>query len=78
MGAERPQGGRRLIWNLLMGVSCIVVIVAVAATIQQKVSDKTTGSLVLGMVVVYVIAVILGFIMKKPAQIETVAEIVEE
>ena len=74
MGEERPQGGRRLIWNLLMGVSCIVVIVAVAATIQQKVSDETTGSLVLGMVVVYLIAVILGFILKKPAQIEPAGE----
>ena len=47
------------------------MIVAVAATIQQKVSDEKTGSLVLGMVVVYLIAVILGFVMKKPAQIET-------
>ncbi|MEL0096004.1 MAG: divalent metal cation transporter [Planctomycetaceae bacterium] len=71
MGDERPEGSRRLLWNVLMGVSCVVVIVAVAATIQQKVSDEKTGSLVLGMVVVYLIAVILGFVMKKPAQIET-------
>ena len=78
MGDERPEGGRRLLWNVLMGVSCVVVIVAVGATIQQKVSDEKTGSLVLGMVVVYLIAVILGFVMKKPAQIKTEAALADD
>ena len=78
MGDERPEGGRRILWNILMGVSCIVVIVAVIATIYQKVGDEKTGTLVLGMVVVYVIAVILGFVMKKPAPIEAATEAVNE
>lgn len=78
MGDERPEGGRRILWNILMGVSCIVVIVAVIATIYQKVGDEKTGTLVLGMVVVYVIAVILGFVMKKPAPIESATEAVNE
>lgn len=78
MGDERPEGGRRILWNILMGVSCIVVIVAVIATIYQKVGDEKTGTLVLGMVVVYVIAVILGFVMKKPAPIEAATEVVNE
>ncbi len=78
MGDERPEGGRRILWNILMGVSCIVVVVAVIATIYQKVGDEKTGTLVLGMVVVYVIAVILGFVMKKPAPIEAATEVVNE
>jgi Mn2+/Fe2+ NRAMP family transporter len=78
MGDERPEGGRRILWNILMGVSCIVVVVAVIATIYQKVGDEKTGTLVLGMVVVYVIAVILGFVMKKPAPIEAATEAVNE
>ena len=75
MGEDRPEGGRRLVWNVLMGISCLVVIVAVIATIKQKMADPKTGSLVLGMVVVFVIAVIIGFIKKKPAPlaVETVA-----
>ena len=38
-------------------------------------ADPKTGSLVLGMVVVFVIAVIIGFVKKKPAPlaVETVA-----
>ena len=75
MGEDRPEGGRRLVWNVLMGISCLVVIVAVIATIKQKMADPKTGSLVLGMVVVFVIAVIIGFVKKKPAPlaVETVA-----
>ena len=78
MGDERPEGGRRILWNILMGVSCIVVVVAVIATIYQKVGDEKTGTFVLGMVVVYVIAVIFGFVMKKPAPIEAATEAVNE
>jgi Mn2+/Fe2+ NRAMP family transporter len=78
MGDERPEGGRRVLWNVLMGVSCIVVIVAVIATIMQKVGDEKTGSLVLGMVVIYVIAVIIGFLTKKPAPIAVETTTVSE
>lgn len=78
MGKERPEGGSRILWNILMGVSCIVVLVAVIATIYQKVGDEKTGTFVLGMVVVYVIAVIFGFVMKKPASIESATEAVNE
>ena len=45
---------------------------------KRQVGDEKTGSLVLGMVVIYVIAVIIGFLTKKPAPIAVETTTVSE
>ncbi|MAQ91195.1 MAG: hypothetical protein CMM03_15160 [Rhodopirellula sp.] len=74
MGEERPEGRSRVLWNVLMGISCVCVFTAVIFTILGKIQGKG-GDYILGLVVVFVIAVIIGFIKKKPAPlaVETVA-----
>ena len=74
MGEERPEGRSRVLWNVLMGISCVCVFTAVIFTILGKIQGKG-GDYILGLVVVFVIAVIIGFVKKKPAPlaVETVA-----
>lgn len=66
LGDAMPTGGSRLIWNTLMGVSVAGAVVAAASAIKLKLSDPTAGPIVIGLLVVFVIAVVIGFI-RKPA-----------
>ncbi|HIE98378.1 MAG TPA: hypothetical protein EYG03_29095 [Planctomycetes bacterium] len=65
LGGDKPRGLNRLVWNVLMGVSVAGAIVAATSAIQSKVSDPTAGPIVITMAVVFVIAVIVGFVRKS-------------
>ena len=65
LGDDKPRGLNRLVWNLLMGISVAGAIVAATSAIQSKVSDPTAGPIVITMAVVFVIAVIVGFVRKS-------------
>ncbi|MFP6612356.1 MAG: divalent metal cation transporter [Pirellulales bacterium] len=74
MGDEKPTGVRMTCWNVLMGVSVIGAIAAAATAIYDKITDTKNelaaqgGKVVLGMLVVYVIIVVVGFVRnKKPS-----------
>lgn len=71
LGEDRPRGASRFIWNLLMGVSVIGAFIAAITAIFDKVTDvgnptaALAGRVVVGLCVVYLIAVALGFFMRK-------------
>lgn len=70
LGDDRPQGGWRLVWNILMGVSVLGAIVAAATAVYDKITDHSSpktelaGKLVLALLVGYLIAVAIGFVTK--------------
>jgi len=65
MGAEKPTGIRMCIWNVLMGISVLGALVAAGSSIYTKMQDDTAGMVVIGVAVVYIIAVGIGFFLKK-------------
>jgi hypothetical protein len=59
---DRPEGGSRIVWNLLMGFSVAGAIVAAGSAIQSKLTDPTAGPIVITILVVFVLAVAAGFL----------------
>ena len=74
MGEEKPTGIRMLVWNVLMGVSVMGAVVAAGAAIWEKMNDTSSqnavlgGRFIVGMVVIYVVLIILGFVTKRGKQ----------
>ena len=65
LGDDKPKGLNRMVWNVLMGLSVAGAIVAATSAIQSKLDDATAGPIVITMAVVFVIAVIIGFVRKQ-------------
>jgi hypothetical protein len=63
---DKPMGLSLWLWNLLMGLSVLGAIAAAATAIMDKSSDPTAGKVVLAVAAGYIVAVILGFVMRKP------------
>jgi Mn2+/Fe2+ NRAMP family transporter len=64
MGAARPTGGRRLTWNILMGVSVAGAIAAAATAVWDQ-SQKPEGWIVMVLGTVVVVAVAVGFARRR-------------
>lgn len=72
---DRPRGIALLIWNLLMGISVIGAVAAASTSIYNKVSNPNpdaafVGKLALGVSAAYLVAVALGFFLKRPHNAE--------
>ena len=67
LGDARPEGGTRILWNILMGVSVLGALVAAASAVQAKMNHPTVGPIVIGVLIAFVVAIVAGFAMKKPA-----------
>ncbi|MCA9269547.1 MAG: divalent metal cation transporter [Planctomycetales bacterium] len=73
LGKEKPQGGAMIVWNVLMAVSVLGAIVAAGGALWEKVTDASSpkaalgGKFVLGMVVLYVVLIAVGFFLKPKA-----------
>lgn len=74
LGDDKPRGLKAVTWNVLMGLSVLGAIIAAATAIYDKATDRSNataelaGQVVIGMVVVYLALVVLGFWFKaKPA-----------
>jgi Mn2+/Fe2+ NRAMP family transporter len=65
MGEDRPKGRQRVTWNTLMGIAVLGSIAAAATAISDKVSGKG-GWVVISLGSVIVIAVLIGFIRRRP------------
>lgn len=68
MGAARPTGVSRLIWNVLMAVSVAGAIAAAWSTIAGKVSAPNAGlteQIILAAAIGFVVLVIIGFFLKR-------------
>ena len=62
MGDNKPQGGSMVAWNVLMSISVVGALVAASGAIMEKASHPTAGPLVIGVGVVYLVLVALGFV----------------
>ena len=65
LGDEKPQGGKMLLWNILMIISVLGALVAAGTAIWDKASHPTAGPLVIAVGVIYLVLVIIGFIVKS-------------
>ena len=66
LGNDRPEGFARIIWNVLMVISVAGACVAAATAVKAKMADPTVGPVVIGVLVVFVVAIIAGFMFKRP------------
>ena len=64
LGNEKPQGGKMLLWNILMIISVLGALAAAGAAIWDKASHPTAGPLVMAVGVLYLALVVIGFIVK--------------
>ena len=69
LGADMPTGGSRLVWNSLMGVSVAGAIVAAGTAIYDKANDPTAFPVVIGLLVIYTIAIIVGFVLRRSSDV---------
>nr|WP_253158117.1 divalent metal cation transporter [Stieleria tagensis] len=68
LGADKPTGGRMVLWNAMMLFAVIGAIVAAVSAIKSKADDPQAFPAIMGLVVVYTIAVIAGFVWKRRSQ----------
>ncbi|WP_235034195.1 divalent metal cation transporter [Roseiconus lacunae] len=70
LGDEKPTGTRMVVWNVLMVFAVAGAIVAASSAIYNKINDPVAFPAVMGMLVVYGIALVAGFIyrMKTPTE----------
>ena len=67
MGDEKPKATLP-IWNILMGVSVIGAFIAAGTAVNDKMSHPVVGKTVMTVGIVFAIALVAGFLKKKPAQ----------
>lgn len=68
LGAERPTGGSRLAWNVLMGLAVLGATAAAATAMYDKAIDQSNPAAfptVMTILIVYTIAVVAGFVMRR-------------
>ncbi len=71
MGRDLPTGGNRILWNALMIFAVAGACAAAGASFYDRIMDTSTdrailaGRIVIGMLVAFVVAVAVGFFLKK-------------
>ncbi len=66
LGDEKPTGMRMIVWNVLMIISVVGAVAAAGTAIMDKASDPKAGKLVMGVAIVYILLVGIGFAFKRP------------
>ncbi|MDP7014266.1 MAG: divalent metal cation transporter [Pirellulaceae bacterium] len=64
LGDDRPRGGARVVWNVLMLISVLGAVGAAATAVIDKASHKTAGPVVIGIGVLFVVSVIISAVGK--------------
>lgn len=65
LGDDKPTGARAIVWNVLMVISCIGALVAAGSAVWNAMNNPDTGIVVVTIGIVFVLAVIAGFVLKK-------------
>ena len=65
LGDEKPTGGRMVAWNALMLFAVVGSIVAASSAIYSKANDPKAFPAIIGLLIVFGIALIVGFIVKQ-------------
>ena len=61
MGAEKPEGARMWVWNILMILSLAIVSFAGYTSLCEKIANPATGGLVVGGVITFALLMLVGF-----------------
>ena len=69
MGEDRPEGGKRLVWNILMLLSVLLAVAAAWLSLQKKIGSDE-GGLVVGGVATFLLLMMVGFAAKFNNRIE--------
>lgn len=64
MGAEKPTGKSRWIWNTLMAISVLGAIAAAVTAIIDKSNTPVAGPVVLAVAAIYIVLVLIGFVVR--------------
>jgi hypothetical protein len=67
LGTDKPTGGKMIAWNILMGISVLGAVAAATTAVINKASDPKAGKVVIGVAVVYILLVVVGFFFKPQA-----------
>jgi Mn2+/Fe2+ NRAMP family transporter len=62
LGDDKPRGGNRVCWNILMGVSVLGAIAAALTAISSKASHKDAGPVVISVGLILVTLILAGFL----------------
>ncbi len=65
LGDDKPTGANAIVWNVLMGVSVLGAIVAAGSSMYSKMNHPTVGPVVISVAVMFLLAVVTGFIHKS-------------
>ena len=65
LGDERPTGGRRLIWNVLMGLSVLGAIAAALTAVFDKAGHPIAGPVVTYIGIILITLVLAGFLFES-------------
>jgi Mn2+/Fe2+ NRAMP family transporter len=74
LGKHKPTGVKMVVWNVLMGIGCLAALAQAISAIATKVSDPTTGKLVIGGAITFVLLALVGFSAKGIGQPKTSTE----
>jgi Mn2+/Fe2+ NRAMP family transporter len=78
LGDDKPRGGNRVCWNILMGVSVLGALAAALTAILDKASHPIAGPVVILVGVVFLGMIVVGFVLKSRSQGDTVGAGEEE
>ncbi|MFP6750128.1 MAG: hypothetical protein VB855_00490, partial [Pirellulaceae bacterium] len=65
LGDDKPRGGNRVYWNILMGVSVLGAIAAALTAIIDKASHPIAGPVVIGVGIILLVAIAVGFFLVR-------------
>jgi Mn2+/Fe2+ NRAMP family transporter len=65
LGDDKPRGGNRVCWNILMGISVLGAIAAALTAIMDKASHPIAGPVVIGVGVILLVAIAVGFFLVR-------------
>jgi cation transport ATPase len=62
LGDDKPRGGNRVCWNILMGISVLGAIAAALTAIMDKASHPIAGPVVISVGLILVTLILAGFL----------------
>jgi len=65
LGDDKPRGGNRVCWNILMGISVLGALAAALTAILDKASHSIAGPVVIGVGVILLVAIAVGFFLVR-------------
>ena len=78
LGDDKPRGGSRVCWNILMGVSVLGALAAALTAVIDKASHPIAGPVVIGIGLILVTLILAGFLFEPRLKESVVDEPAEK